>query len=198
MNRKRGFWIALWLALVVVTGFLAFGHGPRGIGYGPWHDWGRMGAWGDDYRAGGTPDWHGMGLGMMGRYGGMMTGMDAGIGFGMPGMPYAMMPWWLLDLAPEQIEKIGKLQAESAERSLNIMRQRWEAQARLSSLYAAEKRDWNAIRAASQVLFDLQRQQVDLTIDMQQKTDGLLTDSQRQEMARAQRGYGRMGGQWHE
>jgi hypothetical protein len=35
MNRKHGFWIALWVVLVVVTGWLAFGHG--GMGYGPWH-----------------------------------------------------------------------------------------------------------------------------------------------------------------
>lgn len=195
MNQKNGFWIALWVVFVVITGFLAFGYGSRGMAYGPWHGWNRMGAWHDDYRAGGAPGWRGMGPGMMGAYGGMMPGMGAGMGFGMPGMSGAMMIWLPPDLTPEQTGAIGKLQAESAQRSLDIMRQHWEAQARLNELYAAERRDWNAIRAASLKLFELQRQQLDASIDMQQKTEGLLTDSQRRQMARDWRGYGWMGAQ---
>jgi Spy/CpxP family protein refolding chaperone len=193
MNRKRGFWIVLWLILFVVTGFLAFGYGSGGKGYGPWHGWGRMGGWDDNPRAGGASGWHGARPGMIGRHGGMMPGM----GFGMGGGGYAMMPWGLPDLTPEQAEKIGTLQRDSAAANRNLVQQRWEAQAHLNRLYAAETRDWNAIRAASQTVFDLQRQQLDASIDMQQKIDALLTDRQRQEMTRAWRGHAWMGGLWH-
>lgn len=196
MNQKSGFWVALWVVLVVVTGFFAFGSGSGAMGYyGPWHGWGRMGGWDDDgYRRDGASGWHGMGPGMMGQYGMGMPGLDAGIGFGMAGGGSAMMHWRLPDLTSEQVRKIGQLQSDSEERHRSLMQQRWEAQARLNRLYAAEKRDWSAILSASRALFDLQRQQLDAAIDVQQKIDGLLTDSQRQAMARAWRGYGWMGG----
>lgn len=196
MNLKRGFWIALWVVLVVMTGWLAWAYGPMDMRYGPWHGWGRMGAWDmdRDYRGDGAPAWYGMGPGMMGStHGGMMMGM----GFGMRGRggDYAMVPGWLPDLTSEQAEKISQLQAELARRNLGLMQQRWEAQARLNRLYASEKRDWNAIRAATRTVFDLQRQQMDAALDMQQKIDGLLTDSQRQQLARAWRSHGWMGAQ---
>lgn len=180
MNLKRGLWIALWLALVVVTGWLAWAHGPVGMGHGPWHGWGRMGA-GEmdrDDRGGGTHAWHGMGHGMR--------------GFGMRGHggDYAMMLWLLPDLTPEQATKIEPLQAELTWRNLGLMQQRREAQARLNQLYASEKRDWDAIRAAARTVFDLQRQQMEAALDMQQEIDGLLTDSQRRQVARAWRGHG--------
>lgn len=195
MNRKRGFWIALWVILVVVTGFLAYGYG--GMGYGPWHGWGRMGAWDDDYRADGAQGWYGMGPGMMGgaapghgwgmgrshgmmgQYGAGMPGMGAGMGFGMAPP----------DLTSEQVQKIGQLQQEALARNRSLAQQLWAAQDTLNRLHMSEKRDWDAIRAASQKLFDLQRQQLDAAIDMQQKVDGLLTDSQRQDIARSWRGY---------
>ena len=183
MNLKCGFWIALWLALVVVTGWLAWAHGPVGMGYGPWHGWGRMGAWemDRDDRGGGPHAWYGMGPGMM--------------GFGMrgPGGDYAMMLRLLPDLTPEQAGKIDQLQAELIRRNLGLMQQRREAQASLNRLYASEKRDWNAIRAASRTVFDLQRQQMEAAIDMQQKIDGLLTESQRRQVARAWRSHGWLG-----
>ena len=212
MNRKNGFWIALWVVLVVITGFLAFGYGPGGMGYGPPHGWGRMGTWGDAYREDGAQGWYGMGPGMMGgsgygmqpgagggygpgmmgQYGGGMPWMGAGMGPGMAGS-YTMMPWAPPGLTSEQVQKIGQLQTESAARNRGLMQQAWEVQARLNGLYTADKRDWNEIRTASRTLFDLQRQQMDAMIDMQQKIDGLLTDSQRQEISRAWRGYGWMG-----
>lgn len=196
MNRKNGFWIALWVVLVVVTGYFAFFHASLGMGYGPWHGWGDR--W--RYEGGSYPaypsrgwraegGWGGRNDGMMGPYGGTMPGM----GFGMPGYP--MMPWSLPGLTPEQSGQIGKLQAEQIERSRAPMQQMWETQARLNELYAADPRDWNAIRNAAQKLFDLQRQQHESAIELQQKIDGLLTDAQRQEMARPQRGYGWMGRQ---
>lgn len=180
MNRKRGFWIALWLALVVATGWLAWAHGPMGTGYGPWHGWGRMGAWEMDRgdRGDSPHAWYGMGPGMM--------------GFGMwgHGGDYATMLRLLPDLTPEQAEKIDPLQAELTRRTLDLMQQRREAQARLNQLYASEERDWDAIRAAARAVFDLQRQQMEAAIDTQQKIDGLLTDSQRRQMTHAWRSQG--------
>jgi Spy/CpxP family protein refolding chaperone len=144
MNRKRGFWIALWLTLVVVTGWLVWAHGPMGTG---WHGWSHMGAWkmdrGDDPHA-----WYGMGRGMM------------GFGVWGHGGDYAMMRRLLTDLTPEQIEKIDPLQAELTRRNLDLMQQRRAAQARLNQLYASEERDWDAIRAAPRTVFDLQRRQM--------------------------------------
>lgn len=207
MHRKTGIWIALWFVLVVVTGYFAFFHRPFAMGYGPWHGWGMTDRWDDGgesaYRSRG---WHGMppgwmggwrrpdggegrNYGMMGPYGGAMPGM----GLGMPGYP--MMFGALPDLTAEQAEKIGKLQSEQAERNRVLMQQVWEVQARLNTLHASDKRDWNAIRSTSQKLFDLQRQQHESAIEFQQKIDGLLTDAQRQELARPQRGYGWMGRQ---
>ncbi|MDP3421242.1 MAG: periplasmic heavy metal sensor [Thiobacillus sp.] len=201
MNRKRGFWIALWVILVVVTGWLAFGYG--GMGYGPGHGWGRMGAWDGGYRADGAQGWYGMGPGMMGGaapgqgwsmgrshgmmgpYGAGMPGMGAGMGFGRPPS----------DLTSEQVQKIGQLQQEALARNRSLAQQLWAEQDALNRLHMSEKRDWDAIRAASQKLFDLQRQQLDAAIDMQQKIDGVLTDSQRRDMARSWRGQGWMGAQ---
>lgn len=196
MNRKNGFWIALWATLIVVTGFLAFGAGSGGMGYGPWQGWGRMGGWDNSHRSDGTFGGYTMGLGMTGGAAAVQDwgmGMGAGMGFGMPGGGSAMMPWQLPNLTPEQEQKISQLWRDSAERTLSLMQQRWEAQARLSGLYATEKRDWSAIRTASRSALDLQRQQLDAAIDLQQKIDGLLTDSQRQDMARAWHSYGWMG-----
>lgn len=208
MNRKNGFWIALWATLIVVTGFLAFGAGSGGMGYGPWQGWGQMGGWDSHQRSDGTFGGYAMGPGMMGgaasgqgwsmdmSYGVMGQygmGMGAGMGFGMPGGGSAAMPWQLSNLTPEQEQKISQLQRDSAERNRSLMQQRWEAQARLSDLYATGKRDWSAIRSASRTALDLQRQQLDAALDIQQKIDGLLTDSQRQDMARPWHGYGWMG-----
>ena len=73
------------------------------------------------------------------------------------------------------------------------MQQRQEAQARLNRLYAGEKRDWDAIRTAARTVFDLQRQQMEAAIDTRQKIDGLLTDSQRRQMAHFWRSHGWQG-----
>jgi len=208
MHRKPGFWVVVWIVLVVLTGFLAFGHGWGGRAYGPAYGWGRMGGWSDGYRANAAPGWYGMGPGMMsgpgtgygwgaGRAYGMMGpyGPGAGMGPAMAGGAYAMLPWVLEDLTPEQVQKIGALLNDPEGRSRALMQQRWEAQAGLSRLYATEKRDWAAIRSASLAISDLQRQQLEAAIDLQQKIDALLTDSQRQELARAQRSYGWLGAQ---
>lgn len=216
MKRKNAFWIALWVILVIVTGYFAFGYGAGIVnynGYRPWQGWGPMAGWnrGEGYPTYGARGWSGMGpgmmggpgsgywsvgnpCGMMGQYGGM-PGFSPGMGLGMIEGNYAMMPWWLSDLTSDQADKLGKLQLENAERNQTAMQQIWDAQIRLNELYAAPTRDWNAIRAGSKNLFDLQRQQLDGTIDLQQKIDAILTDSQRQELTRDWHRYGWMGAQ---
>lgn len=210
MNRKTIFWIALWVVLVAVTGYFAFLRGPMGMGYGPWHSWDNEEGWDDPgaYPAHRYRGWHGMppgwmgggwqqneawgrgrNYGMMGPYGSAMPGM----GLGMPG--FGTTPWALPGLTSEQSGKIDTLQTEQFDRSRAVMQQMWQIRGRLNELYAADKRDWEAIRSTTQQLFELQRQQHESVIELQQKIDGLLTDAQRQELARAQRGYGRMGWQ---
>ncbi|KAB2311473.1 periplasmic heavy metal sensor [Betaproteobacteria bacterium SCN2] len=210
MKMNYAIWVGLWVLLTVVIGYFAFFRGPMGMGYGAWHGWG----WGDrlsyensPYPAYRSRTWQGMQPGRMGgwapddgRYAernyGMMGpfgGTGPGMAFGMPG--YGMMPRALPELTPEQSQQIEQLQAEQFERSRTLMQQAWQAQAQLNELYGTDKRDWNAIRAASQALFALQRQQMDVAIELQQKIDGLLTDEQRKLMARAWHGYGWMRAQ---
>lgn len=201
MTRKTGFWIVVWVLLLILTGFLAFGRGWGPMAYGPAYGWGRMGGWDDGYRSDAAPGWYGMGPGMMGGWGadrayGMMAPHGPGVpgmgaGMGPAGGAYAMLPWLVTDLTPEQVQKIAALLNAPEDRKL--LQQRWEAQAGLARLYAAEQRDWNAIRAAAMTVSNLQRQQLEAAIDLQQKMDALLTDQQRQAMARAQRSFGWMG-----
>ncbi|MEW6133482.1 MAG: periplasmic heavy metal sensor [Pseudomonadota bacterium] len=198
MNRKNAFWIALWVVLVVITGYFAFFHSPWRTGYGPWHGWGS--GWSDEnaYPAYRSPGW-----GMAPGWGGGWQGDDgggAGRGYGMMGpyggMPgYGPLPGTLPELTPEQAGQIGKLQAEHYEENRALMQQIRQTQARLNELYAADKRDWDAIHDATQKLFELQRQQHESAMELQRKIDGVLTDAQRQALARTQRGYGWMGRQ---
>lgn len=190
MNRRNVFWAALWLVLVIITGYFAFFRTPWGMGYGPWHGWGD--GWSEPYPAyrsqnwqeGMSPGWMGgwwrdgewggwRNHGMMGPNGGAMPGMR----FGMPG--YGMFPGTLPGLTPEQARQIESLHAERFERNRALMQQMWQTQARLNELYATDRRDWNAIRGATQKLFELQRQQYESAIELQQKIDGLLSDAQR-------------------
>jgi Spy/CpxP family protein refolding chaperone len=135
----------------------------------------------------------GMPFWMMGQYGAGMYGMGAGMGTGMIGGSYPTVPGQIPGLTPEQEQKLSRLQQESMEGNSSLAQQFGATQDKLNLLLMNEKRDWNAIRAASQHLFDIQRQQLDSNLDLQQKTDGLLTDSQRKDMARAWRGYGWTG-----
>jgi len=111
--------------------------------------------------------------------------MGAGMGLGMTPP----------DLTSEQAQKIDQLQQEALARTRSLAQQLWAAHDTLNRLHMNEKRDWDAIRAASQKLFELQRQQLEAAIDLQQKIDGVLTDSQRRDMARFWRGHGGIGAQ---
>lgn len=193
MKHKTGYWIALWVILVVVTGYLAFGHGYGGRGYGFGHGWGHMGGWSDRYSEDGAPGWHGYGWGMMGDSGyGWEMGYPHGMmgHYGLAGGAHGMMSLLPQNMTTEQAKKIGPLQNEAEKNNLTLQQQRRELQSHLQSLYASDKRDWNAIRSSVKELTELQRKQMDASIDMQQKIDGLLTDNQRQEMMRPWRNDG--------
>ena len=199
MKQKPGLWIALWVILVVVTGFLAFGHGYGGRGYGPGYGWSHMGGWGDRYSEEDSRGWRGYGRGMTGD-------ADAGYGWGMgsphgmmgqygfAGGEYGVMPFLPQNLTTDQAKKLVPLQSENEKSQLNLQQQRRELLFRLNSLYENDKRDWNAIRETGKALSDLQRKQMDAVIEMQQKIDGLLSDNQRQAMMRSWRDFGRQGG----
>lgn len=209
MNRKNGIGIAVWLALVIVTGYLAFGYGPRSTGYGPWQD-DRAGPWNAGPSLFGG---YGMGAGMTGgrddmRYWCMPHGMMIGQGgMGSLGMGVGMMRGHpmgpelstglaqLPDLNAEQTQKITQLQRDENARNSQLAQQAWTAQDTLNRLLMNEKRDWDAIRAASEAVLELQRQQIDSNIDLQRKIDEVLTDSQREERARNWRSYGSAGAQ---
>lgn len=196
MKQKTGLWIALWVVLVVVTGFLAFGHGYGGRGFGFGHGWGHMGGWDDRYSENDTRGWHGYGPGMMG--GGYGWGMGYPHGmmgqYGFAGGAFGMAPFLPQNLTAEQAKKLAPLQSEAEKNNLDLLQQSRELQSRLSGLYASDKRDWNAIRETGKALLELQRKQMEATFEMQQKIDGLLTDNQRQEMIRSWRNDDYRGG----
>lgn len=188
MFRKPGLLIALWVAALVLLGIFAFGpgHGRWDGGDGPGYGWRGMGHWAGRYQGPGGAGWYGMGPGMMAGagYGWRGTGVPGeGVGYGSALPPVS-------GLTPEQERKIAALQADAGTRYQALLAQRWELQARLEQQYAAEPRDWAAIRQAALALADSQRQQAEAEVDMQQKMADVLTDSQRRELFRVQRGYG--------
>lgn len=182
MKHKTGLGIALWVILVVVTGVLAFGHGYVGTGYGSWHGWSHMGGWDGRNSTGGIHGWSGM---LPWTMDGAPMGHDRWMA-----NPYSMVPFLPQNLTEEQAKKFNQLHDEAASVNRSLMQQRWEVQTRLGTLYASEKRDWNAIRAAALALSDLQRQQTETIINMQQKVDGMLTAEQRQQLSSAWRSDG--------
>ena len=193
MNRKTGFWIAVWLVLVVASGMLVFGSGYGHRGYGSWHGWGQMDGWHHGYNSEGAPDWYGMEPSMMGD-------IDSGYGWGMmdqfhgmAGVGYGMMLWLQQNMTEEQVNKVGSLLEDVGKNTRKLMQQRLDAQTKLNRLFTSDKRDWNAIRAAVDELAELNSRQMKAAVEMQQKIDGLLTDKQREEMSQTLR-----GDSWHQ
>lgn len=198
MNRKNRIGVAVWLALVVITGYLAFGFSPGLMGYSPWHE-DRPGPWDEESNLFGGYE---MGPGMKGGWN-MPQGMRmerGDMGFGMTGdspmgLAFGADAAQLSGLNAEQIQRIGQLQRESNARNSQLAQQAWAAQDTLNRLLMSENREWDAIRTASQAILESRRQQIDSNIDLQKKIDGVLTDSQRWERARNWRGYGSRGAQ---
>lgn len=145
-----------------------------------WGGWGHMHGWDNGYGAEVASGWYGRGPGMMG-------------GFDMSGGAYGMMPFLPQNLTAEQAKQASKRQSEAEESSRKLAQQFLEAQAQMNSLYASEKRDWNAIRSAARTVTELQCQQIGTGLEIQQKIDSMLTDSQRQKIKQAWRGYGWQG-----
>lgn len=182
MRRNRGVLIVVWIVLLIATGYLAYSPGRSDVG--PWGGWRQMHGWDGDgqFSMGGSQIGYGAGPSMMG-----------GMGPGMLGASLSMLPRWLPDLSPDQAGKIKNLQNEAVQRMRLVTQQSWDAQIRLNGLYAADERDWDAIRAASRQLWELEWKQLEAKTELEQQIHALLTTPQRQALTRMWRGYGWMG-----
>ena len=176
------------------------GHGPGygpGYGYGPGHGPG----YGRGHGPGQGPGW-GMGPGMRGGYGpgyGMNPdamgghdpgwgmgpgswGMGMGMGMGMMGPGRAM---WLPDLSDEQRADLVKLQDEARRRQWEIAGKMHDEMAAMRAAMATpDKRDRAAALAAFDRMSALRRQGLELSLDMADRLDQVLTPDQRQRLRR--------------
>ncbi len=128
---------------------------------------------------------YGMGPWMMGRYG-MGPGMMGGYGMG-PGMmgPGIMEgPYGGVDLTDEQNAKIASIQEEFSKKQWDLTNQMQDEQFRLQQLYSVPKRDNAAINEQFSKINQLRRQMWDVTADARKKTEGVLTNEQRNAMRR--------------
>lgn len=150
-----------------------------------WPGMGMMGGMGQGMMGGMGPGMMGggMGPGMMGDMG-MMGGMGPGM-MGGGGMTARMT---MLDLSDAQAEQLEKIQAEAMRKQRKLMRQMWDEQEKMSDLYDAENRDPAAIGKAYSKLSDLQRQAIEIHIDMENKAAAVLSKEQKAQM---RRGFGR-------
>ncbi|NWG76116.1 MAG: Spy/CpxP family protein refolding chaperone [Rubrivivax sp.] len=133
-----------------------------------------------------------MGPGMMGGYG---PGYGPGYGMG-PGMmggyvPYGMgmMGAWVgLNLSDAQTAQLEKIRNTFLEKQHKLMGQIWEEQAKLATLYSAEKRDPAAIGKAFDKLARLHREAMEAHIEAENKAADVLTKEQKEQL---RRGFGR-------
>ena len=161
--------------------------GGMGSGYGMGPGMGMMGGGCPMGMMGGGM---GPGMGMMNMMGGGMGGFGPGAGMMMgPGMMGGGMgPMAMLDLSDAQTAQLEKIHAESKKKQRTLMRQMWEEQDKLSDLYNVEKRDPTAIGKTYGRLADLQRQALEMRIEMENKMAAVLTKEQKDKM---RRGFGR-------
>ncbi|WP_372863843.1 Spy/CpxP family protein refolding chaperone [Spongiibacter sp.] len=144
------------------------GYGP-GYGMGPGMMGGMMG-----HMMGG----YGMGPGMMGGYGpgyGMGPGMMGGAGYGM---------LYQLNLSPEQWAKVNAIQQDLAKKNWELAGRMRDESFKLHELAAADKRDRNAIMGQYKKLQDVRLQRFQARLDAQEKTEGVLTKEQKQQLRR--------------
>lgn len=133
---------------------------------------------------------YGMGPGMMGGYG-MGPGLMGGYGMG-PGM---MGAWQALDLNDKQREQTAQIQKDLAKKQLDLQSQVADEYAKLQELYAAGKADPAATDKIYNTIADLRRQAMEARIDAHSKLQALLTEEQRDQLQRWQRGM-MMGPNW--
>lgn len=171
MRWTRSLLAAAMLAMSGAALSQPYGYGPgmMGPGMGPGMGSGMMG-----------PGM--MGPGMMGP--GMMGQGMMGPGMMGPGMGPGMMYNWLPDLTDAQRGQIAKIQEEFRTKQTEFALKLNEEQARLQSLWLADKREPAQVREQHRKIYDLKRQMMDAMYDVHLKLDGVLTKEQRERMWR--------------
>ncbi len=143
-------------------GMMEMGSGMMGMsGYDdgcPWMMGGDMMAMGPD-------------MGMMGRHRGMMGGYGPGAA---------------LNLSDQQQKKVMQIQGEVRKKHWELMGKMNDEYAKLRQLYYSGQRDAAAIGKQQQRIFDLRRQMMESSIDVQNRMEAVLTPEQREK----RRGYG--------
>jgi len=113
-----------------------------------------------------------MGGGMMG--GGMGGGMmGGGMGGGMVHM---------LNLSDEQRAKVNKLQDDERRQHWSTMGKIMDERAKLRDLYAADKRDTQAILKVQDAINHHQRKMMELHLNTQNQVEAVLTKEQREQL----------------
>jgi Spy/CpxP family protein refolding chaperone len=140
---------------------------------------------------GGGPDmgpgmmWGGrphMGAGMMGGYRGY------GMGPGMMMGGYGLGPIYRLDLNDDQRRQLTKIDDELRRRNWDLMGKMQDEMARLrDATWAADKRDRNAILAASKRMSELRQQMLENRLDAEDKAEALLTAPQKEQLRQFRR-----------
>lgn len=122
-----------------------------------------------------------MGRGMMGGGMGMGGGMMGG-GMGMgPGMMGGGMVH-MLNLSDDQRSKINKLQDEERRQHWDTMGKIMDERVKLRDLYAADKRDIQAILKVQDVINQHQRKMMELHLNTQNQVEAILTQEQRDQL----------------
>jgi Spy/CpxP family protein refolding chaperone len=171
------------------------GYGPGQGPYGP----GMMGSYGPS-RGGYGPgmmggDGSGYGPGMMGGYGygrslgggGMSSMMDMmGItGHGRMGLG----PYYALDLSEQQRTRMFQIQDEMRKKNWDVVGRMVDEQARLSDLYATDKRDPATIGKQTMKIAELRRQLVEASVEAHNRIEALLTKEQKERLRSFGRGW---------
>lgn len=127
-----------------------------------------------------------MGPGMIGH--GTMGGAGMGGGSGM-GATRGDMPseFALLELSPDQQSQIGQIQREALQQDLGLRQRIGNEQRRLQQLLLQDRPDPQAVGDAYGKIAQLQRQQIELRVEAQNRIEALLTPEQRQQLQQNRR-----------
>lgn len=107
-----------------------------------------------------------------------------------PAMPpgYFLVPPGLLQLEERQREQLRDIQRELHGQRCELDGRILEAQANLRELHDAPKRNAKAIGAAFRAIAELQQKRLEARIEAENRVDALLSDAQREKLARWRRG----------
>ena len=164
-----------------------------------------------EYGGPGNGSGYGRGPGMMGDYGGPGYGpgygrgsRGGGGGYG-PGMMggegggYGMGPGMMgggnyaaLNLNADQKAKITPIQRDARRKMWALMGRMMESQYALQDLYDADKQDAAAINKQYKEIEDARKQMVEISVDVHNRVNEILTPEQREQSRQGGRGYGPM------